>query len=182
MTTATTPATTNSRHRRSPISSSPSTVAGRCRVTRRCVRHRSRCRSPRSTSLAFRSARSASNRMDNWRSPTRPRSVGTATARLLAMWVPPSSRHMCRTTTGRGRSSNSGSSIPERRSSSSSTTEPNATTRWSSARYEKDALPRDRIWRTTSPESLVLITCGGDFNPDLGRYRHNIVVYAVPVG
>jgi hypothetical protein len=28
---------------------------------------------------------------------------------------------------------------------------------------------------------LVLITCGGSFNPDIGRYRQNIVVYAVPV-
>lgn len=50
------------------------------------------------------------------------------------------------------------------------------------ARYEKDALPSERIWRNTGPETLVLITCGGDFNPDLRRYRHNIVVYAVPVG
>jgi len=50
------------------------------------------------------------------------------------------------------------------------------------ARYEKDQLPRDRIWRNTGPESLVLITCGGDFNPEIRRYRHNIVVYAVPVG
>lgn len=47
--------------------------------------------------------------------------------------------------------------------------------------YVKDGLPADRIWRTTGDESLVLITCGGDFNPDIRRYRHNIVVYAVPV-
>lgn len=50
------------------------------------------------------------------------------------------------------------------------------------ARYEKDQLPRDRIWRNSGPESLVLITCGGDFNPEIRRYRHNIVIYAVPVG
>lgn len=50
------------------------------------------------------------------------------------------------------------------------------------ARYEKDELPRDRIWRNTGPETLVMITCGGDFNPEIRRYRHNIVVYAVPVG
>lgn len=50
------------------------------------------------------------------------------------------------------------------------------------AMYDKDRLPRDRIWRTTGDESLVLITCGGDFNPDINRYRQNIVVYAVPVG
>jgi hypothetical protein len=48
--------------------------------------------------------------------------------------------------------------------------------------YDKDSLPRERIWRTTGDETLVLITCGGSFNPDISRYRQNIVVYAVPVG
>ena len=48
--------------------------------------------------------------------------------------------------------------------------------------YVKDGLPADRIWTTTGDETLVLITCGGDFNPSIHRYRHNIVVYAVPVG
>lgn len=47
--------------------------------------------------------------------------------------------------------------------------------------YPKDELPNDRIWRTTGPETLVLITCGGDFNPDIRRYRHNIVVFAIPI-
>jgi hypothetical protein len=47
--------------------------------------------------------------------------------------------------------------------------------------YDKDALPRERIWRNTGAEALVLITCGGDFNPEIRRYRQNIVVYAVPV-
>lgn len=47
--------------------------------------------------------------------------------------------------------------------------------------YDKNELPRERIWRTTGDETLVLITCGGDFNPDINRYRQNIVVYAVPV-
>ena len=47
--------------------------------------------------------------------------------------------------------------------------------------YDKDELPRERIWRNTGPETLVLITCGGDFNPEIRRYRQNIVVYAVPV-
>ncbi len=47
--------------------------------------------------------------------------------------------------------------------------------------YDKDQLPRERIWRNTGPETLVLITCGGDFNPEIRRYRQNIVVYAVPV-
>ena len=48
--------------------------------------------------------------------------------------------------------------------------------------YPKDALPNWRIFRQTGPESLVLITCGGSFNPSIRRYRDNIVVYAVPVG
>jgi len=47
--------------------------------------------------------------------------------------------------------------------------------------YDKDSLPRELIWRTTGDETLVLITCGGSFNPDINRYRQNIVVYAVPV-
>jgi sortase (surface protein transpeptidase) len=48
--------------------------------------------------------------------------------------------------------------------------------------YGKLELPRERIWRTTGDETLVLITCGGDYNPEIRRYRENIVVYAVPVG
>ena len=48
--------------------------------------------------------------------------------------------------------------------------------------YDKLELPADRIWRRTGPETLVMITCGGDFNPEIRRYRQNIVVYAVPVG
>lgn len=48
--------------------------------------------------------------------------------------------------------------------------------------YGKLELPRERLWRTTGDEALVLITCGGDYNPDIRRYRENIVVYAVPVG
>ena len=48
--------------------------------------------------------------------------------------------------------------------------------------YDKDSLPRERIWRTTGDETLVLITCGGSFNPEIRRYRQNIVVYAVPIG
>jgi LPXTG-site transpeptidase (sortase) family protein len=47
--------------------------------------------------------------------------------------------------------------------------------------YAKDELPDWRIFRRSGPESLVLITCGGSFNPQIRRYRHNIVVYAVPV-
>jgi hypothetical protein len=48
--------------------------------------------------------------------------------------------------------------------------------------YGKRELPRERLWRNTGPEELVLITCGGDYNPEIRRYRENIVVYAVPIG
>jgi len=47
--------------------------------------------------------------------------------------------------------------------------------------YGKAELPAERIWRTVGPETLVLVTCGGSFNPQIHRYRHNIVVYAIPV-
>lgn len=49
------------------------------------------------------------------------------------------------------------------------------------AMYGKLELPRERIWRNTGAEELVLITCGGDFNPEIRRYRDNIVVYATPI-
>jgi sortase (surface protein transpeptidase) len=48
--------------------------------------------------------------------------------------------------------------------------------------YGKLMLPRERIWRNTGPEELVLITCGGEFNPEIRSFKSNIVVYAVPVG
>ncbi|MET0459666.1 MAG: class F sortase [Ilumatobacteraceae bacterium] len=49
------------------------------------------------------------------------------------------------------------------------------------AQYPKQELPVDRIWTATGPETLVLITCGGAFNPDIRRYADNVVVYAIPV-
>jgi len=45
--------------------------------------------------------------------------------------------------------------------------------------YDKDSLPAD-LWRNSGPETLVLITCGGEFNNATRRYKQNIVVYAVP--
>lgn len=47
--------------------------------------------------------------------------------------------------------------------------------------YDKQQLPYDRIWTREGQEVLVLITCGGQFNPAIRRFRENIVVYAVPV-
>jgi len=48
------------------------------------------------------------------------------------------------------------------------------------AQYPKLQLPAERIWTSTGPETLVSITCGGAFNPEIRRYFDNIVVYAVP--
>jgi hypothetical protein len=48
--------------------------------------------------------------------------------------------------------------------------------------YSKLGLPRDVIWRRSGPELLVMITCGGDLQPNSRRFAENIVVYAVPVG
>lgn len=47
--------------------------------------------------------------------------------------------------------------------------------------YGKEGLPADRVWTHVGPETLVLITCGGRFDPSVKSYRDNIVVYAVPV-
>lgn len=47
-------------------------------------------------------------------------------------------------------------------------------------RYDKEALPED-VFRRDGDEQLVLITCGGDFNPSLRSYDDNVVVVAVPV-
>jgi len=46
--------------------------------------------------------------------------------------------------------------------------------------YDKDALP-ERLWLKSGPETLALITCGGEFNSSTRRYKQNIVVYAVPI-
>jgi Sortase domain len=47
--------------------------------------------------------------------------------------------------------------------------------------YNKGELPGERIWTRTGNETLVLITCGGEFNPAIKRYYDNIVIYALPV-
>ena len=51
----------------------------------------------------------------------------------------------------------------------------------SRAQYGKLALPKEEVWRTTGPETLVLITCGGAFDREIRRYADNIVVTAVPI-
>ncbi|HEY6747272.1 MAG TPA: class F sortase [Mycobacteriales bacterium] len=46
--------------------------------------------------------------------------------------------------------------------------------------YPKYRLPQD-VFKVTGRARLVLITCGGPFDEDSGRYRDNVVVYALPV-
>lgn len=47
--------------------------------------------------------------------------------------------------------------------------------------YTKEALPIDDLFREDGEERLVLITCGGSFNPSLRSYDDNVVVIALPV-
>jgi sortase (surface protein transpeptidase) len=44
----------------------------------------------------------------------------------------------------------------------------------------KEALPGDRIWPVTADPLLTLITCGGEFDPSVQRYRDNIIIYTIP--
>ena len=37
------------------------------------------------------------------------------------------------------------------------------------------------LFNTTGPESLVLVTCGGRWNPSIGHYDDNVIVWAEPV-
>lgn len=48
--------------------------------------------------------------------------------------------------------------------------------------FEKEQLPFDALFDRTGDERLVLITCGGDFNPQLRSYESNVVAFAVPIG
>ncbi|WP_367125559.1 class F sortase [Streptomyces phytohabitans] len=44
--------------------------------------------------------------------------------------------------------------------------------------YEKDSLPGNRVFTTTGPPALRLITCGGTYDRERGEYSDNLVVYA----
>lgn len=50
-----------------------------------------------------------------------------------------------------------------------------------STTYLKEELPLDAIFSRDGPPILTLITCGGGFNSNVGRYDSNVVVYARPV-
>src|SRR5205823_10147846 len=47
--------------------------------------------------------------------------------------------------------------------------------------YLKSTLPAEEVFSQDVAERLVLITCGGRFDPVTRHYDDNIVVYAVPV-
>ncbi|WP_432546172.1 class F sortase [Kineococcus sp. SYSU DK004] len=46
---------------------------------------------------------------------------------------------------------------------------------------EKTALPLDEVFRRAGPHELVVVTCGGDFDPVTRSYEDNVVVRAQPV-
>jgi hypothetical protein len=47
------------------------------------------------------------------------------------------------------------------------------------ARYPKTELPGE-VWARDGEPRLVLITCGGDFDPSAGHYEDNVVAWASP--
>ncbi len=47
--------------------------------------------------------------------------------------------------------------------------------------YGKAELPVDELFSESGDDRLVLITCGGTFNPRLRSYDSNVVVHAVPI-
>jgi hypothetical protein len=42
----------------------------------------------------------------------------------------------------------------------------------------KKDLPLDRIWSKTDKAVLRLVTCGGEFDPAIGGFPDNTIVYA----
>ena len=46
---------------------------------------------------------------------------------------------------------------------------------------EKQVVPLDRLFQRTGPPRLVLLTCGGEFDPALRSYEDNVVVVAEPL-
>lgn len=46
---------------------------------------------------------------------------------------------------------------------------------------DKSALPLGSLFGRTGPARLVLLTCGGPFQPELRSYRDNVVVVAEPL-
>lgn len=46
--------------------------------------------------------------------------------------------------------------------------------------FVKAEVPMDRLFSSGGPHRLVLISCGGDFDPTTSSYQDNVVVTAVP--
>jgi sortase (surface protein transpeptidase) len=46
--------------------------------------------------------------------------------------------------------------------------------------YDKNAFPDSKVYATSGPPSLHLITCSGTYDRSRGEYRDNLVVYATP--
>lgn len=47
--------------------------------------------------------------------------------------------------------------------------------------FAKTDLDTDALFARTGPATLVLVTCGGEFDPSTGHYRDNVVLVATPV-
>jgi sortase (surface protein transpeptidase) len=44
--------------------------------------------------------------------------------------------------------------------------------------YSKDRFPTDDVYYPTLSPALRLVTCGGEFDATIGRYRSNVIVFA----
>lgn len=49
------------------------------------------------------------------------------------------------------------------------------------AQYDKEVLPLERLFDRSGPARLILITCGGAFNPQVRSFEDNLIVYGVPI-
>lgn len=47
--------------------------------------------------------------------------------------------------------------------------------------YRKSAMPLTDLFTREGPPQLVIVTCGGPYDPELRQYRDNVVAMAVPV-
>ncbi|PPH85684.1 class F sortase [Rathayibacter sp. AY1D5] len=47
--------------------------------------------------------------------------------------------------------------------------------------HAKAAFPTARVFGATLEEELILVTCGGEYDAAIGRYRDNLVVFASPL-
>jgi hypothetical protein len=50
------------------------------------------------------------------------------------------------------------------------------------AEYPKDQFPTEEVYGNIDHPGLRLITCGGDYDHQAGRYVDNVVVYATFLG